>query len=124
MSRWISSRPTGSNESTASWWRWRASVSHNLRKCAASGAVRRGRKEAGLTSCQAFADGMVVQLEKSGFEPDALLRSGPSLPRDASWVAEPLGFNEVLPPDSGTRDRATKLCADFKRPSVPHYRLA
>lgn len=28
---------------------------------------------------------------------------------------------EVLSPDSGARDRATKLRAYFKRPSVQHY---
>jgi len=36
-------------------------------------------------------------------------------------VSNPLVLVEVLCPDSGTRDRATKLRAYFKLPSVQHY---
>jgi len=60
-------------------------------------------------------------VENSDFEPDALLRCGPALPGDATTVADPLVLVEVLSPDSGTRDRATKLRAYFKLPSVQHY---
>ena len=56
------------------------------------------------------------------FEPDALLRCGPRLPGDSTTVPDPLVvLVEVLSPDSGTRDRATKLRAYFKLPSVQHY---
>ena len=68
-----------------------------------------------------FSDGMTVQVEDSDFEPDALLRCGSPLPGDATKVTDPLVLVEVLSPDSGTRDRATKLCAYFKLPSVQHY---
>jgi Uma2 family endonuclease len=96
-------------------------AAHNRRKGAARDALRRAIKEAGLTSCEAFGDGMTVQVENSDFEPDAVLRCGPPLPGDATRVADHLVLVEVLSPDSGTRDRATKLRAYFKLPSVEHY---
>ena len=96
-------------------------ASHNRRKRAARDALQRAVSKAGLTSCEAFADGMTVQVENSDFEPDALLRCGPRLPGDATKVSDPLVLVEVLSPDSGTRDRATKLRAYFKLPSVQHY---
>ncbi len=96
-------------------------AAHNLRKAAARDALRRAASEAGLTSCQVFADGMTVQVEDSDFVPDALLRCGPHLPGDSTKVTDPVVLVEVLSPDSGTRDRATKLRAYFKLPSVQHY---
>jgi Uma2 family endonuclease len=96
-------------------------ASHNRRKRVACNALQRAANKAGLTSCEAFADGMTVQVENSDFEPDALLRCGPPLPGDASRVSDPLVLVEVLSPDSGTRDRATKLRAYFRLPSVQHY---
>jgi Uma2 family endonuclease len=96
-------------------------ASHNLRKGAARDALRRAVREAGLTSCQVFGDGMTVQVENSDYVPDALLRRGPLLPDDATKVSDPMVLVEVLSPDSGTRDRATKLRAYFRLPSVQHY---
>jgi Uma2 family endonuclease len=96
-------------------------ASHNLCKGAARDALRRAVGKAGLTSCQVFGGGMTVQVENSDFEPDALLRCGPLVPRDSTKVSDPLVLVEVLSPDSGTRDRATKLRAYFKLPSVHHY---
>src|SRR3954451_16231743 len=96
-------------------------ASHNLRKGAARDALRRAVREAGLTSCQVFGDGMTVQVENSDFEPDAVLRCGPRVPDDSTRVSDALALVEVLSPDSGTRDRATKLRAYFKLPSVQHY---
>ena len=96
-------------------------ASHNRRKRAARVALERAASTAGLTSCEAFADGMTVQVDNSDFEPDALLRCGPRLPGDFLQGPRPSGPVEVLSPDSGTRDRATKLRAYFKLPSVQHY---
>jgi Uma2 family endonuclease len=96
-------------------------ASHNLRKGAARDALRRALRQAGLTACQVFGDGMTVQVENSDYEPDALLRCGPRLPDDSTQVSDPLVLVEVLSPDSGTRDRATKLRAYFRLPSVQHY---
>jgi Uma2 family endonuclease len=49
------------------------------------------------------------------------MHCGPRLPGEATTVADPLVLVEVLSPDSGTTDRATKLRAYFKLPSVQHY---
>jgi Uma2 family endonuclease len=49
------------------------------------------------------------------------MRCGPQLPGDSTHVSDPLVLIEVLSPDSGTRDRATKLRAYFRLPSVQHY---
>jgi Uma2 family endonuclease len=96
-------------------------VSHNRRKRAARDVLQRAVTEAGLISCEVFVDGITVQVEDSDFEPDALLRCGPRLPGDSTRVSDPLVLVEVLSPDSGTRDRATKLRAYFKLPSMQHY---
>jgi Uma2 family endonuclease len=99
----------------------RERISHIRRKGAARDALRRAIREAGLASCEVLGDGVTVQVEDSDFEPDALMHCGPRLPDDATKVADPLVLVEVLSPDSGTRDRATKLRAYFKLPSVQHY---
>jgi Uma2 family endonuclease len=96
-------------------------ISHIRRKGLAWAALRRAIGAAGLSSCEALSDGATVQVEDSDFEPDALLRCGASLSGEATRVADPLVLVEVLSPDSGTRDRATKLRAYFKLPSVQHY---
>jgi Uma2 family endonuclease len=96
-------------------------ISHNRRKGSARDALRRALREAGLTSCEVFGDGVTVQVENSDFEPDAVLHCGPRLPGNSTEVPEPLVLVEVLSPDSGTRDRATKLRAYFRLPSVRHY---
>jgi Uma2 family endonuclease len=96
-------------------------ISHNRCKGSARDALRRAIRKAGLMSCEAFTDGMTVQVENSDFESDAVLRCGPRLPGDAAKVPDPLVLVEVLSPDSGTRDRATKLRAYFKLSSVEHY---
>jgi Uma2 family endonuclease len=46
---------------------------------------------------------------------------GSLLPGYATKVSDPPVLVEMLSPDSGTRDRATKLHAYFKLPSVQHY---
>ena len=96
-------------------------ASNNLRKGSARDALRRAVREAGLTSCEVFGDGMTIQVGNSDFEPDAHLRCGLRPPGDSTTVSDPLVLVEVLSPDSGTRDRATKLRAYFKLPSVQHY---
>jgi Uma2 family endonuclease len=96
-------------------------AAHNRRKMAAWNALRRAVSEAGLITCEAFGDGMTIQVDNSDYEPDALVRCGPILPGDSTKVSDPLVLVEVLSPDSGSRDRATKLRGYFKLPSVQHY---
>ena len=96
-------------------------ASHNRCKRAACDALRRALSKAALDSCEVFADGMTVRVDDSDFEPDAQMRYGPQLPGDSTQVSDPLVLIEVLSPDSETRDRATKLRAYFRLPSVQHY---
>ncbi|HVC61133.1 MAG TPA: Uma2 family endonuclease [Acetobacteraceae bacterium] len=96
-------------------------ISYIRRKGSACDALRRAIREAGLTSCEVLGDGVTVQVEDSDFEPDALLHCGPRLPGDETKVSDPLMLVEVLSPDSGTLDRASKLRAYSKLPSVLHY---
>ena len=72
-------------------------ASHNLRKGAARDALRRAIREAGLTSCQVFGDGMTVQVENSDFEPDALLHCGPPLQGDAIESPTPWCLSKCCP---------------------------
>lgn len=96
-------------------------LAHNRRKGAAWDALRRAVGAVGLTTGEVFTQGMTVPVENSDFVPDAILRCGPRLPGDATRVPDPIVLVEVLSPDSGTRDRATKLRAYFKLPTVQHY---
>ena len=64
---------------------------------------------------------VTVQVEDSDCVPDGVLRCGPLLPGDAIKVPDPIVLVEVISPDSGTRDRATKPRAYLKPPSVQHY---
>ena len=96
-------------------------AAQNRRKRSAQRALERAVVKAGLTSCEVFAAGMTVPVEGSDFEPDVVLHCGPRLPDETTKVSDPLVLIEVLSPDSGTRDRATKLRAYFKLPSVQHY---
>jgi Uma2 family endonuclease len=120
---WVSQQPSGRFERTDGIVVAMAPerVSHNLRKGAARGALRHAVAAAGLASCEGFGSGISVQVEDSDFTPDAVLRCGQRLPGDATTIADPLVLVEVLSPDSGTSDRAIKLRAYFKLPSVRHY---
>ncbi|HUB50130.1 MAG TPA: Uma2 family endonuclease [Acetobacteraceae bacterium] len=120
---WVAQQPTGRFERIGGIVVAMAPerAAHNRRKGSVRDAMRRAVREAGLTSCEAFADGMAVQVDDSDFEPDVVLRCGPRLPDDFTKVPDPLVLVEVLSPDSGTRDRAIKLRAYFKLPSVQHY---
>lgn len=84
---------------------------HNRRKTAAHAALRRATRAAGLTSCEAFTEGMTVPVENSDFIPDAILRCGPRLPGEATGVPDPLVLVEVLSPERDARpcDKAPRL---------------
>jgi Uma2 family endonuclease len=96
-------------------------ISHIRRKRSACEALRRAIRDAGLAACEVLADGATVEVEDNDFEPDALVHCGPRLPGESTTVPDPLVLVEVLSPDSGTRDRAIKLRAYFRLPSVQHY---
>jgi Uma2 family endonuclease len=93
---------------------------HNQRKMHAWLALRRAVQAAGL-DCQAFGDGMTVEVGDSDYEPDAVLRCGPRLSADAVVVPDPLVIVEVLSPSTSGIDRVWKLAEYFKLPSLRHY---
>lgn len=78
--------------------------------------------EAANLPCEAFADGMAVEIdETTTYEPDALVRCGSPLPPDAIKLTDPIIVVEVLSPSSLARDAGAKLADYFRLPSVRHY---
>jgi Uma2 family endonuclease len=96
-------------------------AAHNLAKANIRDALRQAIRQAGL-SCQAFGDGMTVEVDDSDYEPDCVARCGEAdLPGDAIAVPDPLIVVEVLSPSTAIADRAYKLQEYFTLPSVRHY---
>jgi Uma2 family endonuclease len=78
--------------------------------------------EAGNMPCQAFPDGMSVEVdEHTVYEPDALVRCGTPLPPNAVKLSDPLIIVEVLSPSTSARDVGAKLGDYFRLPSLRHY---
>jgi Uma2 family endonuclease len=72
--------------------------------------------------CEAFPDGISVPIDETTiYEPDALVRCGPSLDDNATQVTDPLILVEVVSPSSRKRDTGSKLEDYFRLPSVRHY---
>ncbi|MBD0275319.1 MAG: Uma2 family endonuclease [Acetobacteraceae bacterium] len=86
---------------------------------ALAGAIERG----GL-ACEAFPDGMAVQVSADTvYEPDALVRCGPPLPDDDVKILDPVVVVEVLSPSTRAYDAGAKLGGYLRMPSVRHYLL-
>ena len=83
-------------------------------------ALRQAISAAGLR-CEAYADGMTVEVDDSDFEPDAVVDCGDRLPPDAIAVPNPVVVVEVLSPSTKGDDITRKLVAYFRVPSVQHY---
>jgi Uma2 family endonuclease len=78
-------------------------------------------ENAGL-ECEAFTDGMAVQVSAdTAYEPDALVRCGPPVPDDTVEISDPVVVVEVLSPSTRARDAGAKLADYFLLPSVRHY---
>jgi Uma2 family endonuclease len=94
---------------------------HALVKLAVAGGLKRAVAARGL-ACEAYPDGMsVVVDEATVYEPDALVRCGDPLDRDAVTVADPLVIVEVLSPGTQAVDLGGKLDGYFRLASVRHY---
>jgi Uma2 family endonuclease len=77
---------------------------------------------AGGLACEAFPDGMIVQVDADTlYEPDTLVRCGPPLDDNATKVFDPVIVVEVVSPTSRKRDSGGKLADYFRLPSVRHY---
>lgn len=95
-------------------------VNHNQRKFRVAQALDAAVRASGLP-CNVFTDGMTVEVDDSDYEPDAVLRCGPTLSGDRFDVPDPLVIVEVLSPSTSTNDRVWKLQEYFKLPSLRHY---
>lgn len=78
--------------------------------------------EARNLPCQAYPDGMVVEIDDhSVYEPDALVRCGAPLAPNAVKLSDPTIVVEVLSPSTSARDVGAKLVGYFQLPSLRHY---
>jgi Uma2 family endonuclease len=76
---------------------------------------------AGGLACEAFPDGMIVQVDADTlYEPDALVRCGPPIDDNATKIFDPVIVVEVVSPSSQKRDSGGKLEDYFRPPSVRH----
>lgn len=74
--------------------------------------------------CEAFPDGMAVQIDADTvYEPDALVRCGPRLPDEAVLVHDPVIVVEVLSRSTAGRDAGAKLDDHFRLLGLVHYLL-
>lgn len=72
--------------------------------------------------CEAFPDGMTVEIDEStAYEPDALVRCGDRLPGNTVKLNDPLIVVEVLSPRTRARDTGGKLADYFRLASLRHY---
>ncbi|TCZ64359.1 Uma2 family endonuclease [Roseicella aquatilis] len=87
----------------------------------AARALEDAAHRAGLP-CEVLPDGMSIVVEDGVvYEPDALLRCGPSLPPDTTRIEDAIILVEVLSPSSASIDTSAKLLGYFRLPSVRHY---
>lgn len=84
-------------------------------------ALRAAVQRAG-SPCDVFGNGATVRVDSmTAFEPDALVRCGPSLDADAIETPDPLVVVEVLSPSTRHLDTGAKLAGYFAAPSIHHY---
>ena len=74
--------------------------------------------------CQAFPDGMTVEIDDgTDYEPDALVSCGDRVERNLVAVPNPVVVVEVSSPSTEGRDNTVKLANYFQIPSIQHYLL-
>lgn len=120
---WAMEQPTGryelSNGTVVAMASERAG--HAIAKLNAVVSLHAAIRARGL-ACEAYPDGMAVRVDdRTVYEPDALVRCGPPMPRDATQITDPVIVVEVVSPSSRGIDRGVKLARYFSLPSVRHY---
>jgi len=94
---------------------------HALLKAAVWRALDDAVRAGGL-DCQAYPDGMTVEVgEDTDYEPDALVNAGPPLGPDDVAVPNPVVVVEVLSPGTRSIDTGEKLADYFRVPSIQYY---
>ena len=77
---------------------------------------------AAALDCEAFADGMTVEVdEDTDYEPDAVINCGPPVDPDTTAAPNPVVVVEVLSPSTQSIDTGEKLADYFRVPSIHHY---
>ena len=85
-------------------------------------ALDRAIQAAGSRDCEAFGDGITVEVgDDTDYEPDALVNQGPRLDDEAIAATHPVIVVEVLSPSTQSIDSGDKLADYFRVPSVQHY---
>ncbi|MGO9172883.1 MAG: Uma2 family endonuclease [Rhodomicrobium sp.] len=96
-------------------------VGHVHAKFAVAAALKDAIRKAGVP-CQAFVDGLGVQIDEwTSYIPDALVNCGERLPLDAMLAPAPVIVVEVLSPSTQGHDRIRKLFNYLRVPSIEHY---
>lgn len=82
--------------------------------------LRDGLRQSGW-SCEAFVDGLTVEVGEDGdYVPDVLVDCGAGGPDDLV-ARQPVIVVEILSPGSGRADTGYKLTGYFSVPSIVHY---
>ena len=72
--------------------------------------------------CRVYSDGASVRIDDSTvYEPDAIVRCGEPLSKDAMEASDPVIVVEVLSPSTQSVDTGIKLLDYFRLPAVQHY---
>lgn len=96
-------------------------VGHLRTKAAVWLALRQAIAAAGLP-CEAFADGITVEVgDDTDYEPDAVVNCGERIADDAIAAPNPVVVVEVLSPSTQSVDTGAKLADYFRVPSIRHY---
>lgn len=99
-------------------------IAHVEIKAAAWLALRQAIKASGV-ACQAYADGITVEIdEDTDYEPDALVNCGERPDRNAVAAPNPVVVVEVTSPGTQSVDTGFKLADYFRVPSIHHYLIA
>ena len=95
--------------------------SHARAKGLAYRALSDAIETAGL-DCEALPDGMSVRVDDwTVYEPDALVRCGPTAEEDPVVLHDPVVVVEVLSPSTRSLDVGAKYLGYLSLPSVEHY---
>jgi Uma2 family endonuclease len=96
-------------------------VGHGVVKADVREALKQAIRKRGLP-CEALPDGMTVRVDATtAYEPDALVRCGEPLDREAVEIPDPVVIVEVLSPSTRAVDLGGKLEGYFRVASVRHY---
>jgi Uma2 family endonuclease len=96
-------------------------IAHTRVKYEVVFALRNAIAARGL-GCEAIGDGVSLRIDdRTVYEPDALVRCGPTAPGEAMQVDDPVIVVEVVSASTRGVDTGVKLADYFRLPTVRHY---